>query len=337
MSSVQPFEPAKFLTNLKGSDYLEVRWRLVWLRDRHPDAAIETELISHQNDTAIFRARVSLPDGGSATGWAKESKQTFTDYVEKCETSAIGRALAALGYGTQFCNDHDFGASQGRVVDAPVKRPPSNGSERPAVASASLAPEQTATQRQLRYMQAVAREAGIDAQALDEMAQREFGMVAMALSRRDASAIIDIIQNQQTEVPLGRAPTPLSDRVRNGRESAPAQEAAPATKPAATPGNPPTDKQWGYLERLRGELSLERPEVAEFFSLRYGYDIDNADRADLSNLIDAMKGVIDGAHTLESIMVRVAPLETAAAPVAAVTGNAGGVPWDDLPPIEPTF
>lgn len=262
MSSVQPFEPAKFLTNLKGSDYLEVRWRLVWLRDRHPDAAIETELISHQNDTAIFRARVSLPDGGSATGWAKESKQTFTDYVEKCETSAIGRALAALGYGTQFCNDHDFGSAQGRVVDAPVQR----------------------------ARQATTQNSG-----------------------------------------------PLSDRVRNGRESAPAQEAAPTTKPAATPGNPPTDKQWGYLERLRGELSLERPEVAEFFSLRYGYDIDNADRADLSNLIDAMKGVIDGAHALESIMVRVAPLETAPVPVAAVTGNAGGVPWDDLPPVEAPF
>ena len=343
MSSVQPFEPAKFLTRVNGSEYLEVKWRLVWLRDQHPDAAIETELVSHdpQQGMSVFKATITLPDGkGSATGYGSETRADFRDHYEKSETKAIGRALAALGFGTQFCPDHEFGASAGRVVDAPVKvsrlaRPQANDER--AAAVAAPAPEHAATQRQLRYMQAVAREAGFDAQALDEMAQREFGMMAMALSRRDASAIIGIIQNQQTEVPLERAPAPLSDRVRNGRESAPAQEAAPATKPAATPGNPPTEKQWAYLERLRGDLNLERPEMAEFFTIRYGYHIDNADRADLSNLIDAMKGVIDGAHTLESIMVRVAPLDTAAPVTATVSGNAGGVPWDDLPPVEAPF
>jgi len=57
-------------------------------------------------------------------------------------------------------------------------------------------------------MQAVAREAGFDAQALDELAQREFGAPAMALTRRDASALIDLIQNQQAEVPLADSPAP---------------------------------------------------------------------------------------------------------------------------------
>ena len=205
MSALETFEPAKFLTRVNGSEYLEVKWRLVWLRSRHPEAQVETELVSHQGDTAVFRARVVIPDGGSATGWGSESAGDFRDYLEKAETKAIGRALAALGFGTQFCPDHEFGAAAGRVVDAPVKVNRFSRSQavddRPA-AVAVPAPEQAATQRQLRYMQAVAREAGFDAQALDELATREFGGPAMALSRRDASALIDLIQNQQAEVPL---------------------------------------------------------------------------------------------------------------------------------------
>jgi hypothetical protein len=34
--SDKQFDPAKHLTNLKGSEYLEVKWRLVWLRNEHP-------------------------------------------------------------------------------------------------------------------------------------------------------------------------------------------------------------------------------------------------------------------------------------------------------------
>lgn len=201
MSVTTPFEPARYLTRVSGSDYLEVKWRLVWMRDRHPDATIETELVSHNDDTAVFRALVSIPGGGSATGWGSESAGDFRDYLEKAETKAIGRALAALGFGTQFCPDFEFGAAAGRVVDAPVKVAPrprqSAGADRQETASvAAIGPDQPATQRQLRYLQAVAREAGLDGAALDERAMQEFGVQAAALSRRDASSLIDIIQSQ---------------------------------------------------------------------------------------------------------------------------------------------
>ena len=97
MSVTTPFEPARYLTRISGSDYLEVKWRLVWMRDQHPDATIETQLVSHSDNTAVFRAMVSIPGGGSATGWGSESAGDFRDYLEKAETKAIGRALAALG------------------------------------------------------------------------------------------------------------------------------------------------------------------------------------------------------------------------------------------------
>ena len=113
------FDASKYLTDLSGRDYLEVKWRLLWLRTEHPDAVIETELVKHTPSLALFRARVAIPGAGIATGWGSETADDFEDFIEKAETKAIGRALAALGYGTQFCVDFDEG---GAVTDAPVER-----------------------------------------------------------------------------------------------------------------------------------------------------------------------------------------------------------------------
>lgn len=123
------FDPSKYLTKVGSADYLEVKWRLVWLREKHPDASIDTDLMS-PTDTgeAVFKARIVVPGGGSATGWGSETQDDFRDYLEKAETKALGRALAALGFGTQFSPDHDFGGAEGKVVDTPVTRPkPTNG------------------------------------------------------------------------------------------------------------------------------------------------------------------------------------------------------------------
>ena len=127
-------------------DYLEVKYRLCWFRDQFPNGTIETEPITIDLDRevvvertrwvgekgnkrketytvsgvgyAMFRARVSNGEGGVATGHKSESAVDFGDYIEKAETGAIGRALAALGFGTQFtAGELDEGE---RIVDSPV-------------------------------------------------------------------------------------------------------------------------------------------------------------------------------------------------------------------------
>ena len=115
------FDPSAHLTNLKGSDYLEVKWRLVWLRTEHPDAVIETDCVSFNDTHAVFKATVNLANGAKATGWGSEERKDFKDYIEKAETKAIGRALGALGFGTQFADDF-ADADSGRIADAPVQR-----------------------------------------------------------------------------------------------------------------------------------------------------------------------------------------------------------------------
>ena len=107
-----PAHMRKIRTRQGMQDYLDVKWRLVWLRDDHPDAHIATELVSHDGKMAVFRAEVVLPSGGRASGYGSETAQDFQDYIEKAETKAIGRALVALGYGTQFALDYEGGDEQ---------------------------------------------------------------------------------------------------------------------------------------------------------------------------------------------------------------------------------
>jgi hypothetical protein len=128
------FDPTPYIRQLRGrgggSDYLDVKWRLLWLRKEHPDAEIVTELVQHDPQLAIFKATVTVPTGGKATGYGSETASDFPDFIEKAETKAIGRALNALGYGAQFgdparTDDPSPGPARDRRGQpaAPVARP----------------------------------------------------------------------------------------------------------------------------------------------------------------------------------------------------------------------
>jgi len=153
------FNPSSHIIQLKSQqgpkDYLPVQWRLVWFRRECPEGTITTELldlnrseeceteVSIWNDEkrryekvikrakgiAVFRATVEDGKGGVATGTKTENAASFPDYLEKAETGAIGRALAALGFGTQFAPELDEGDE--RIVDAPVERKPSYDPDKP--------------------------------------------------------------------------------------------------------------------------------------------------------------------------------------------------------------
>jgi len=107
-------------------DYLEVKWRLCWFRDRYPHGVITTDEICVDLDRGYARYRCVVEDGqgGKATGFGTETAADFADYCERAETRAIGRALAALGIGTQFVGQ-DLTEGE-HVADAPVRPPASS-------------------------------------------------------------------------------------------------------------------------------------------------------------------------------------------------------------------
>ncbi len=115
------FDPAQYLSEHRGRKYLEVKWRLLWLRSEHPEAEIETEEIDSGEDWVKFRAKVSIPGHGVATGHARQTSKDFpAGWYEKAETKALGRALDCLGYGTQFATEFDEDADS---IDAPADAP----------------------------------------------------------------------------------------------------------------------------------------------------------------------------------------------------------------------
>lgn len=108
------------IRDIRGQEYLEVKWRIVWFNEERPDWSIETEFIQMSDIHAICKATIKDEAGHiRSTGHKKETKAGFPDFMEKAETGAIGRALAFIGYGTQFTTDlHE----EDRLADAPVEK-----------------------------------------------------------------------------------------------------------------------------------------------------------------------------------------------------------------------
>jgi hypothetical protein len=123
----------KYVAPLNGrGDYLEVKWRLLWLRYADPRADVLTHLVKLGSGRAVFKAIVKLSAGGSATGWGDESSDDFRDFLEKAETKAVGRALGALGFGTQF-SGLEYELAPAALADTPVEgfTLPGRGSQAP--------------------------------------------------------------------------------------------------------------------------------------------------------------------------------------------------------------
>lgn len=141
------FDPTRYMRQLRGraggQDYLDVKWRLLWLRREHPDAEIVTEHVRIDDGSAIFKATVTLPSGGKATGYGSETASDFGDFIEKAETKAIGRALNALGYGAQFAEGDDEPAPAGE----PHRPSPRQTPAAPRAASPAAAPAPAATEQ----------------------------------------------------------------------------------------------------------------------------------------------------------------------------------------------
>jgi hypothetical protein len=95
------------MPNFNLADYETVQARIGRFWQDWPEGRILTELAYREGDTVAFCAAIyrngerSQPD---ATGYAEETKGqgnvNRTSHIENCETSAIGRALANLGYAT---------------------------------------------------------------------------------------------------------------------------------------------------------------------------------------------------------------------------------------------
>jgi hypothetical protein len=98
------------IVNIHGKAYQTVALRVGKFRETYPNFSLTTEIVSRDPECVVMKATIS-DDAGRirATGHSEEYRATSqinrTSALENAETSAIGRALAALGLGgTEFAS-----------------------------------------------------------------------------------------------------------------------------------------------------------------------------------------------------------------------------------------
>ena len=95
---------------IHGKQYKTVAYRVNEFRSQYPEYTVSTELVEANETLVVMKAGISNEHGRLlATGFAEEvraaSKINRTSALENAETSAIGRALAALGLaGTEYAS-----------------------------------------------------------------------------------------------------------------------------------------------------------------------------------------------------------------------------------------
>lgn len=125
-------------TKFDLKDYIPVNQRLTRFYNDHPQGRINTSIIEHDRESGfvVVRAEVyKTPEDSfpAATGHAFELRTAGfvnrTSYIENCETSAVGRALALMGYeiGKSIASREELEkvermSDPATVLDFPVER-----------------------------------------------------------------------------------------------------------------------------------------------------------------------------------------------------------------------
>ena len=107
------------IVKIHGREYKTVALRVNEFRESaiYKGWSIMTEIVKIDDDQCVIKTQIVNPESkivatGHAQEFRKASQINGTSYVENCETSSIGRALACLGLaGSEF-------ASANEVVNA---------------------------------------------------------------------------------------------------------------------------------------------------------------------------------------------------------------------------
>jgi hypothetical protein len=167
------------------SNYETVEQRLVRWWAAYPNGRVYTCMMNYTGDACVFYAELYADKEDKvpvATGYAEEVKSdrgvNATSFVENCETSAIGRAIANC------------------PLQAPTSGPRPSRNEMQKVERLTTSPQPQehiprgafATPKQIGYIKKLAKDAGLDDLRLLEMIQRELN---------DDSAVLELLKSHE--------------------------------------------------------------------------------------------------------------------------------------------
>jgi hypothetical protein len=167
------------------SNYETVEQRLVRFWAAYPNGRVYTCMMNYTGDACVFYAELYADKEDKvpvATGYAEEVKSdrgvNATSFVENCETSAIGRAIANC------------------PLQAPTSGPRPSRNEMQKVERLTTSPQPQehiprgafATPKQIGYIKKLAKDAGLDDLRLLEMIHRELN---------DDSAVLELLKSHE--------------------------------------------------------------------------------------------------------------------------------------------
>lgn len=263
------------MANFNLSDYVTVQDRIVQFWTDHPNGHIITNLMSDPGDfqTCRYKAEVYTSADETrprATGWAFElagkGMANQTSHEENCETSAIGRALANLGYATSQ-KDRPSREEMGKVARNSATRIVDRNTGEILGADQPDAPEPTkASPEQLNWLRGLTKQLGQvvthpdgslhhDPQWLDAECKATTGYRIDQLSPADATRMID----------------ELKRRIKGGQSATTAHDprAARAVDHAAGEDAYGWTQLWAYV-RSYDDMMSTKPKLEKFIGATLG-------------------------------------------------------------------
>lgn len=171
------------------NDYVTVAERLVQAHEQLMTVVTEPPVLLTDN-MGYIRATIALKDGRSATGTAsfrldlQNKSAQATNPIEDCETSAIGRALGMLGYGSAKSV-----ASREEVQEADRRASYS----KPNMSAPAASNGNAISEKQIKMLFAIWNKGGFDGD-LKAWIQESYGKSIDDLTKQEASAAIETLQ-----------------------------------------------------------------------------------------------------------------------------------------------
>jgi len=126
------------IVEIHGKQYQTVAYRVGKFREKYPAHSLTTEIVHRDSELVVMKATIADENNRIlATGHSEEVRKSTqinrTSALENAETSAIGRALAALGLGgTEFASADEVANAIGQQK-ASVKTVPQDDWEKLSV------------------------------------------------------------------------------------------------------------------------------------------------------------------------------------------------------------
>ena len=167
------------------SNYETVEQRLVRFWAAYPNGRVYTCMMNYTGDACVFYAELYADKEDKvpvATGYAEEVKSdrgvNATSFVENCETSAIGRAIANCPLQAAASGPRPSRNEMQKVERLTTSPQPQEHIPRGAFA----------TPKQIGYIKKLAKDAGLDDLGLLEMIHRELN---------DDSAVLELLKSHE--------------------------------------------------------------------------------------------------------------------------------------------